>query len=85
VTDRSLRPGRRVVEKRGRRGQRVTLIRITREPGGATRRETISRDLYRPGSNVIRVGARTAPRPKPTPEPAPTTPAVVPTASSSVP
>jgi vancomycin resistance protein YoaR len=85
VTDRSLRPGRRVVEKRGRRGQRVTLIRITREPGGATRRETISRDLYRPENNVIRVGARPAPRPKPTPEPAPTAPAVVPTASSSVP
>jgi vancomycin resistance protein YoaR len=86
VTDRSLRPGRRVVERPARRGQRVTLIRVTRDPNGLTRRETISRDLYRPENGVIRIGARPAPRrPKPEQEPVPQAPSVVPTASAPAP
>jgi vancomycin resistance protein YoaR len=84
VSDRSLRPGRRIVERRARRGQRVTLIRITREPGGLTRRETISRDLYRPGDGVVRVGARpSASRSRPAPDTVPRAPVVVPTAAAS--
>jgi vancomycin resistance protein YoaR len=41
-------PAGRTRARPARRGQRVTLIRVVQAPDGSVRRETISRDYYRP-------------------------------------
>ncbi len=60
VADPRLPVGKRVVEKRARSGQRVTLTRIVRRDGVELRREVVSRDYYRPFDGIVRVGSRVA-------------------------
>ncbi len=58
VSDPRLPKGRRVVEKRAKSGQRVTLYRIVKQDGKELRRETVSRSAYRAFPGVVRVGTR---------------------------
>jgi hypothetical protein len=50
--------GKRKVEKPGRRGIKVTVIRIITEPDGTEERETLHTDVYRPQTEVVRVGSK---------------------------
>ncbi|MCC6443153.1 MAG: VanW family protein [Armatimonadetes bacterium] len=59
--DPNLLEGKRVVERSGHSGYRVTTIRVTRSADGAARREVVSSDYYRPQATVVRVGTRPAP------------------------
>jgi vancomycin resistance protein YoaR len=69
VSDAGLLKGRRVVERAGRNGVRVTVTRVVREGGAEVRREVIARDFYRPQEARVRIGTREAPA----------TPAIAPT------
>lgn len=64
ISDPKLPKGRRVVEKRAKSGQRVTLSRVVKKDGQVLRQEVISRDYYRPFSGVVRVGTAAAPAKK---------------------
>ncbi len=61
VPDPSLQPGQRVVEEKGRRGVKVTLIRIIRYPDGTTKRQVMHTDVYKPQPEIVRVGPELAP------------------------
>jgi vancomycin resistance protein YoaR len=58
VPDPELDLGKRKVEKPGRRGIKVTVIRIITEPDGTEERETLHTDVYRPQTEVVRVGSK---------------------------
>lgn len=60
--DPSLPPGETKVEKAGKPGYEVTVVRVIRDNAGRElKREVLSRDKYSPDNTVIRVG----PTPKP--------------------
>jgi hypothetical protein len=56
--DPQLEAGKRVVEKKGRRGFRVTTTRVVRKDGQEVRREVLAHNLYRPYAEVVRVGTK---------------------------
>ncbi len=65
--DPNLYQGKTVVEREGVRGYQVRLYRVVKD-GEITKRELVSRDLYRPVDQIVRVG--TMPLPE-TPVPPP--------------
>ena len=58
VPDPELDLGKRKVEKPGRKGIKVTVIRIITEPDGTEKRETLHTDVYRAQTEVVRVGSK---------------------------
>ncbi|MBP2637649.1 MAG: VanW like protein [Firmicutes bacterium] len=61
-TDAALAPGENKVEKPGKPGYEVTVVRIIRNDSGKElRREVISHDKYAPDNTVIRVGPEVRP------------------------
>ncbi len=62
VPDEDLAPGERVVEREGYRGCEVTVAREVVSNGAVVRRETVSRDRYKSGDRVVRVGVATPTR-----------------------
>jgi len=48
------------VEKPGRSGVKVTLIRVIVQPDGSEKRETLHTDVYRPQTEEVHVGTKPA-------------------------
>ncbi len=66
--DPNLYVGKRVVEQQGAKGYRVRVYRVVRQDGRVTR-ELVSRDLYRPVPEIVRLGTMPVPEvPAPPPE-----------------
>ncbi len=70
VPDPELDEGKRVVEKEGRPGWRVTVSRKVTRNGKLVREQTLHTDYYPPQNAVVRVGTKKKPAPPPTPTPA---------------
>jgi len=60
VPDPELDLGKRKVEKPGRSGVKVTLIRVIVQPDGSEKRETLHTDVYRPQTEEVHVGTKPA-------------------------
>ncbi|MCD6350721.1 MAG: VanW family protein, partial [Armatimonadetes bacterium] len=56
VPDPSLKPGEKKVEKKGRKGLRVTLTRLFGKDGQVVKKEVLHTDYYPPQTRVVRVG-----------------------------
>lgn len=68
VQNRALAPGQSVVVRKGKSGHRVETIRIQLDGGKETKRELISRDLYKPQPALIAVN-RPVPKKAPSSRP----------------
>lgn len=58
IKDSGLPAGKVVVEREGKRGYQVNVIRVVKE-GGISRKEIISQDLYPPQNKKVRMGVGT--------------------------
>lgn len=58
IPDPALPLGKKQVEKKGRDGIRVTILRLIRNADGTEKKETLHTDVYRPQKEVVRVGTK---------------------------
>jgi vancomycin resistance protein YoaR len=58
IPDPELELGKRKVEKPGRKGIKVTLVRIITQPDGTEKRETLHTDVYRAQNEIVHVGTK---------------------------
>lgn len=54
--DSSLNPGQTKLYQKGANGQTVTAYRIVKVNGREVRQEKLSKDVYKPANNIVRVG-----------------------------
>lgn len=74
--DPELEEGKKVVEKKGRNGTKVTLTRVVTKNGKQVSRQVLHTDTYRSQREEVRVGTKKKPEePPPTPDDAPDKPA----------
>lgn len=69
--DPELAEGQREVEKKGRKGYRVTVTRVVKKDGEEVAREGLHTDTYRPQAEVVRVGTKRPEEAAEGPPPAP--------------